>query len=799
MFNRIQFRNTFETMLKLYFAKNMETASTREKYSALAHTLMSLISDDWGCTDALFEGKRRAYYFSAEFLIGRSLANNMLNIGYYDEIKSFVEDDLGLSLTDLEEEEEDAALGNGGLGRLAACFMESATTKNLPLMGYGVLYSQGLFKQLFVDGFQAEEGDHWIEFDTPWMLRVEADAKIIHFRDQTIRAIPYDIPILGYNTRNTNTLRLWRAEAMKNFDFNLFNAFEYDRAVEQRNRAEDISRVLYPNDVQRPGRVLRLKQQYFFVSASLQDILAHYKMRHGKDFSHFADEVVIQLNDTHPVIAIPELMRLLMDEEFLGWDDAWAITKKVFAFTNHTILAEAMETWAIDIFEEVSPRALAITREINRRFVMDLEVRGYTEKDMDPLLIIKDGRVRMAPLAIHTSIAVNGVAKLHTEILKNDTLRPWHELYPTKFQNKTNGITPRRWLMLSNPELTEFITNHLGSCDWQDDLTKLQGLMKFIDDDAVLKELMAIKHKKKEELAAYIEKHEGIKVDPDSLFDVQVKRIHEYKRQLLNAFYILDLYLSEKENPTKNFLPQTFIFGGKAAPGYFRAKGIIKFINEIAKKINVDPDMDGKLRVVFVENYRVSYGERIFPAADISEQISTAGKEASGTGNMKFMLNATPTLGTYDGANVEIVEEAGMDANFIFGARVEELMAIKDTYNPREYYMKDRSINRVVDALIDGSFSDGDSFMFFDIYQSLVDPKNGTRADEYFLLKDFDSYKKMHKAVEETYRDRRKFAQMCLKNLAFAGKFSSDRTIEDYAREIWKIDAEAVGGDCPEM
>lgn len=787
MFDLDRFRMTFETMLRLYFTKTIETSDNQEKYEALSHTIMSMLADDWSATNALFDDKRKAYYFSAEFLIGRSLGNNMLNIGYFSQIKEFVES-LGLNLNQLEEKEEDAALGNGGLGRLAACFMESATTLSLPLYGYGVLYNQGLFKQRFIDGFQTEEGDEWIKDNNPWILRKESEAKMIHFREQMIKAVPYDMPILGYDTCNVNTLRLWQAESVNPFDFNLFNNFEYDRAVMDKNRSEDISRVLYPNDMQRPGKVLRLKQQYFFVSASLQDIIVKYKKNHGDDFSRFAELHIFQLNDTHPVIAIPELMRLLMDQEGLEWGQAWDITKQVFAFTNHTILSEAMECWCLDVVEEVSPRILSIIREINRRFTDNLRILDYSSEKIEAMKIMTNDTVCMTFLALHTAIAVNGVAALHTEILKADVFKDWYKLYPEKFQNKTNGITPRRWLMLSNPELTAFITKHLGHQEWVKDLSRLKELEQFLDNDTVLMELMDIKREKKRQLAEYIESVEGIKLNPDSIFNIQIKRIHEYKRQLLNALHIIDLYYRLKEDPDLDICPHTFIFGGKAAPGYFRAKGIIKFINEIANMINQDKTIQDKLKVVFVENYRVSYAQKLFPAADISEQISTAGKEASGTGNMKFMLNATPTLGTFDGANVEIVEEAGEEANFIFGARVEELMDIAQSYNPKEYYHKDQEIRRAVDSLLNGILKDNDSYMFLDIYNALVDPKDGSRGDQYYILKDFQSYKDAHKKVDLAYRDPLGWAKRCLKNLANSGKFSSDRTIADYNNHIWNLE-----------
>lgn len=783
--NMDAFRSTFEIMLKLRFAKTIQTSSVKEKYYALADTIMSLIADDWARSEEQFYRQKGAYYFSLEFLIGRSLGNNMLNIERYDAIYRFVES-LGIDFGELEEVEQDAALGNGGLGRLAACFMEASASCNLPLMGYGVRYSQGIFKQLFNHGFQKEEGDDWLRNGDPWSLRKESESVVVRFGNATVRAVPYDVPILGFNTDCINTLRLWQAEPMEPFDFQKFNNFEYDAALQEKNRTEDITRVLYPNDGQRSGKVLRFKQQYFFVSASIQDIVRRYR-RSGRDFSEFANHHAIQLNDTHPVIALPELLRVLLDEENMDWEPAWRIVEDTFSFTNHTILAEAMEQWPLDIIEEVCPRCLQLIRTIDRRFREEMQDMNYNAAQIDRMQIIGNGVVRMAFLALHGCHKINGVAQLHTELLKEEVLHEWWRLYPEKFVNKTNGITPRRWLLLSNRELSALIEEKLGGIDWVNDLSQLKQLEQYADDDAFLDRLMDIKRAKKVELARYIYQTEGVEIHPDSLFDIQIKRIHEYKRQLLNAFHIWDLYQRLKENPDLDIVPRTFIFGGKAAPGYFRAKAVIKYINEMARVINADESIGGKIKVVFVTNYRVSYGEKLFPAADLSEQISTAGKEASGTGNMKFMLNATPTIGTMDGANVEIVREAGLENNFIFGATVEELRDLRPVYDPVKLYESQPDLKRAVDSLIDQKLNDNGSYYFLDIYNSLVKPNNGDTPDPYFVLHDFAAYKQAQAEVDQAFRDPRAWARRCLINMANAGVFSADRTIREYADEIWNI------------
>lgn len=784
MYNKDQFLDTYKMSLRLNFGKELNEASDLEKYKALATTVMGLISNDWNETRKLYLNKKNAYYFSAEFLIGRSLRNNLMNLLIEDEVEALLSE-LNIDINELEELEEDAALGNGGLGRLAACFMESAATLNLPLTGYGVRYSEGLLKQAFEDGFQVESGDNWTKYGDPWSIRKESESQIVEFKNMKVKAVPYDMPIIGYDTKNVNTLRLWQSEPIREFDFQKFNEFKYNESLEDKNRAEDITRVLYPNDEQRVGKVLRLRQQYFFCSASIKDIFRKYIKANGS-LDYIEDNTRIQLNDTHPVIGISEFIRLMVDEYGKTFEDAIAMSRKIFSYTNHTILQEALEKWDESIVDDTNPRNLEIIKKIDDYLVTDLSSKGVPNFEIDEMRIIKNGQVRMANLGIYLSHAVNGVAQLHTNILKKDVLKVWNKNYPDRILNKTNGITPRRWLVQSNKELTQFITGLLGSDDWIKDLTLLKDLEKFVDDNSVLERLNDIKQTKKAQLADYIFENEGIQIDPNSIFDVQVKRIHEYKRQLLNAFHIVYLYKKLKANPNLDILPRTFIFGGKAAPGYFRAKAIIKFINEIARVVNNDMEIKGKIKVVFVQNYRVTYGEKIFPAADISEQISTAGKEASGTGNMKFMLNATPTIGTYDGANVEIVGEAGFENNFIFGARVEELQTIKDEYQSMEYYLNDDELKDVVDSLMSGEYKDNDSFMLLDIYNGLL-RQGGSKSDTYFVLKDFRSYVDMQREVDRSYRDRLGWARKCLINLANVGKFSSDRTIQEYADEIWEI------------
>ena len=786
-----KFIETYTENLQRITLKSFDDTSDKDRYDALCDTIMGLINQEWRDCKRKTRNQRKAYYFSAEFLIGRSLGNNLINLGIYDEVKELL-DEVGIDFEAIENYEDDAALGNGGLGRLAACFMDSAATQGLNLVGYGVRYREGIFKQKIEDGFQVERGDSWIKNGDGWSIRVDSDAKIVRFRDQQVKAVPFDMPVVGFENGVVNTLRLWQAEPFEEFDFGKFNNYEYDQAVSEKNRAEDITRVLYPNDMQRAGKVLRLKQQYFFCSASIQDMVEKYKKDYPEDlkFENFSKYHVIQLNDTHPIMAIPELIRVLVDENGIFFDDALAIAKEVFAFTNHTVLQEALERWDRDIVLEVSPRSLEIIEKINQILVEDFKQRGYSEEQIDPYRIERFGQVHMANLAIYVGFSVNGVAALHTEILKDDTFSHWYKVRPEIFNNKTNGITPRRWLVYANRELTSFITQKLGTDQWKYDLSLLKDLEKYLDDEKVLNELLNIKQIKKDQLAKYILEKEGIKVDPTSIFDIQVKRIHEYKRQHLNILHIIYLYHKLKKNPDMDFTPTTFIFGGKAAPGYFRAKGMIKLANEVARVVNSDPDVNKKLKVVFVENYRVTYGEKLFPAADVSEQISTAGKEASGTGNMKFMLNGALTLGTLDGANIEIFDHAGEENNYRFGATVEELNEIMDTYNPVEFYSKDSDIKDVVDSLVSGEFKDNNTYMFLDIYNELINPQNGQRGDSYFLLKDFKSYAKAHEKINKEYRDRLEWSRKCLKNIANAGFFSSDRTILDYANDIWKIDQE---------
>lgn len=789
-FNRDQFTSDFKNNVITLYAKKFDDATRYEKYHALSKTIMDIISKDWLDTTEKNKNERNAYYLSAEFLIGRSMGNNLLNLGIIDQVKEILED-LDIDFEEIEDEEEDAALGNGGLGRLAACFVESGATEGLNLQGYGVRYSQGIFKQRFENGFQMEEGDSWTENGDFWSIRKESEAQIVNFRNFSVRAVPYDVPIVGFNNGVVNTLRLWQSEAIDNggFNFTDFNDFRYDKSVSEKNRAEDITRVLYPNDNIKAGKLLRLLQQYFFVSASMQELIQRHKRNHPEDtnFSQFHKYNVMQLNDTHPVIAIPEIIRILLDEENQLWDDAFAVASKVFAFTNHTVLQEALEKWDLELIHEVSPRSVDIIKEIDRRLLDDLRKKGYTEDEIEPYRIVRGDIVEMAFLATYMSTSINGVAEIHTNILKKDTLNQWYELYPEKFNNKTNGVTPRRWLQYANPELTAYVDSLIGE-EWKHDMTKLKDLEKFADDEEVLDKFNEIKHEKKIQLAKYIKKHEGVEIDPNSIFDIQIKRLHEYKRQLLNALHILHLYYELKENPDLDMTPRTFIFGAKAAPGYFRAKGIIKFINELSKMINNDPDVNDKIKVVFIQNYRVSYAEYLFPAADVSEQISTAGKEASGTGNMKFMMNATTTLGTMDGANVEIFREAGLENNYLFGRQEEELVELVETYNPVKVYESDESLKKVVDALLkEKNISDNGTNHFLDIYNSLINPKDGNRPDVYFVLEDFESYVEAQQKIDKDFRDRRAWARKGLINMANSGFFSSDRTIRSYAEEIWEI------------
>jgi starch phosphorylase len=776
-----------ERYLKVKHGIKLKDAKDYEIFNALSLTILEDIVEDWNETSEAYNRGRMAYYLSAEYLMGRALGNNLMNLGIYDEIKEVLAE-LKIDLNRIEEIEEDAGLGNGGLGRLAACFVESAATLNMPLVGYGIRYSNGLFKQNIENGFQTECEDTWLKYGEAWSIRKDDEIQIIKFSDMTVKAVPYDVPIIGYKTRNINTLRLWQCEALREFDFNLFNNQQYIEAVSGRNKAEDISRVLYPNDTAEAGKILRLRQQYFFSSASMKDIIKKHKTKYGSDFSEFAKYNVAQLNDTHPTISILEFIRILVDEENVEFVTALATAKEFFGYTNHTILAEALEKWDVRLIDRLFPRILQIAHEVDNALAKELRQKGYDEGEIWNFKIIANDQIRMANLAIFVGRAVNGVAALHTEILKKSELNNWYNLYPNKFQNKTNGITPRRWLRLCNTELSEFITDLLGSEDWVKNLDLLKGLKKYSDDDKVLDKLMKIKHEKKVQLAEYIKQEEGIIIDPNSFFDIQIKRLHEYKRQLLNALFILDLYYRIKENPELDIPKTTFIFGAKAFPGYRRAKGIVKFINEIARLIDRDEEASKKIKVVFVHNYRVSYAQKLFPGSDLSKQISTAGKEASGTGNMKFMLNATPTFGTYDGANIEIVQASGEENNYIFGLKVEDIEKIRHDYDPKKYYKENPDIKKVVDTLINGTLDDGGTGYFEDLYNALLEER-----DQYYLLADYELFKAAEEKVFEDYKDEKKWAQKCFANLYSSGVFSSDRTIKQYADEIWNIKPVSVG------
>ncbi len=728
---------------------------------------------------------RSASYFSAEFLVGRAVYNNLMCLGLLDDAEALL-NSAGASLCSLEEI-EDAALGNGGLGRLAACFLDSAASMKLPLTGYGIRYKYGLFKQSIVDGFQKEDADDWTKFGDPWSKRVEKDAVKVHFSTGDVMAIPYDMPIFGYKNGFAGTLRLWQAEPVKEFDFDAFNRQDYMEACRAQIEAENISRTLYPNDDARPGKLLRLKQQYFFCAASLHDLLKKH-LKAGRKIEDFAEYNSIQLNDTHPTISIPELIRLLMTEYGVSFEKSLEIAQKTFNYTNHTIMPEALEKWGTDLMEELLPQVYSVILRINEAFIADMYRRNMPREQIDQMKMVSGGVVHMAKMAIYCSSCTNGVARIHTEILKHNALPEWYELYPERFQNKTNGITPRRWIALCNPELSAQITDLLGDEGWITDLSRLKELEKYAGDPAQLDRFSRIKSAKKATLAEYIAEHDRTAVDADSIFDIQIKRLHEYKRQLLNAFSIMYIYFGIKDGSIKDFYPTTFIFGAKSAPGYARAKAIIKYINEIAALVNSDPAVKGLINVVFVQNYNVSYAEKLVTAADISEQISTAGTEASGTGNMKFMLNGTVTLGTYDGANVEIAEEAGIENNYIFGARVEELEKIMPSYDPRKIYASDPQIARVLDTLIDGTFSDGGSGAFRELYYALLDGASWHVPDHYYLLGDLHSYVEAKLKANADYRDNRAgFLRKCWINMSNAGKFSSDRTIADYAKEIWRI------------
>ena len=814
-FEKEAFKKEVEQNVKQLFRKTVDEVSQQELYQAVSYVVKDAIIDDWIATQKQYEkdDPKIVYYMSMEFLLGRALGNNLINMTAYKEVKEALEE-MGLNLNELEDQEPDPALGNGGLGRLAACFLDSLASLGYAAYGCGIRYRYGMFKQKIKDGYQEERPDNWLKNGNPFELRrpeyakevrfggnirVEYDDKTgdIRFKQEnyeSVLAVPYDYPIVGYDNHIVNTLRIWDAEPIVDFQLDSFDRGDYHKAVEQQNLAKTIVEVLYPNDNHYAGKELRLKQQYFFVSASLQAALAKFK-KHHDDIHKLPEKMTIQMNDTHPTVAVAELMRLLLDEEGLGWDEAWEITTKTCAYTNHTIMAEALEKWPIDLFSRLLPRVYQIIQEIDRRFVAQIrEMYPGNEEKVAKMQILRDGQVKMAHLAIVAGYSVNGVARLHTEILKKQELRDFYEMMPQKFNNKTNGITQRRFLMHGNPLLADWVTDKLGTKDWITDLSLMSGLKKWVDDEEALKEFMSIKYENKVRLAKYIKEHNGIEVDPRSIFDVQVKRLHEYKRQLLNILHVMYLYNEIKEHPEISFYPRTFIFGAKASAGYIRAKQIIKLINSVADVVNNDRSINGKLKVVFIEDYRVSNAEIIFAAADVSEQISTASKEASGTGNMKFMLNGAPTLGTMDGANVEIVEEVGAENAFIFGLSSDEVINYENNggYNPMDIYNSDADIRRVVNQLIDGTYSQGDKEMYRDLYNSLLTAQGGSKADTYFILKDFRSYADAQKKVEEAYRDKDRWAKMALLNTASCGKFSSDRTIQEYVDDIWHLDKVTV-------
>ncbi len=779
------YKNLFIEKFTGRLPKVIKSATPQQLHDALGKTVMEMFAERWETSRQQHLSKRRAAYLSMEFLVGRAVYNNLLVLGIYDEVDAAFRE-LGLDLADLEEI-EDAALGNGGLGRLAACFLDSAATLGLPLDGYGIRYKYGLFKQSIVDGFQREEIDDWTKYGDPWSVRCDEDTVLIEYSGQTVKAVPYDMPIFGFHTENVGTLRLWQAEPVKEFDFDVFNKQDYLEASKEKIYAEDISRVLYPNDDTDEGKKLRLKQQYFFSCASLTDIIKKHKARFGT-LDNLADYISVQLNDTHPVISIPELIRQLVDNEGFTFERALEIAKRIFNYTNHTVMQEALEKWRTDIVEELLPRIYAIIIQINEALIADMYNAGVERKKTDRIKIIKGDLIHMADMACYASSHINGVAEIHTQILKDSVLSDWFSLYPERFRNETNGITQRRWIALCNRELSAFITELLGSDEWVNNLDKLKELAKYADDENMLRRFIDIKQEKKRQLVEFIKIHDGIDIDENSVFDIQIKRLHEYKRQLLNAFSILWIYYGIKEGSIQNFKPSTFIFGAKSAPGYRRAKAIIKFINEVGRVVSEDKDTRDLIKVVFVQNYNVSYAEKLVAAADISEQISTAGTEASGTGNMKLMLNGAVTLGTYDGANIEIVQESGEENNYIFGARVEELEKIVPEYDSRYIFSGDGMIRKVVSSLIDGTVSDGGSGDFRELYMALLDGASWHAPDHYYLLGDIRDYVETKlRCINDYSNDRLAFARRQWLNMCNAGKFSSDRTIADYAENIWKI------------
>ena len=812
LFNKEFFIRSVKYNVRTLFRKEIEEATEQQIFQAVGYAVKDAIMDAWIATQKEYEKSdpKIVYYMSMEFLMGRALGNNLINLTFYDEVKEALEE-IGLDLNTIEDQEPDAALGNGGLGRLAACFLDSLATLGYAAYGCGIRYRYGMFKQQIVDGYQVEVPDMWLKNGNPFELRRPEYAKTVKFGGyvrvenrngrnmfiqegyQSVLAVPVDLPIVGYGNNVINTLRIWDAEAINSFELDRFDKGEYEKAVEQENLARNLVEVLYPNDNHMAGKELRLKQQYFFVSASVQEAIAKYKKKHS-DIRKFYEKATFQLNDTHPIVAVAELMRILMDEEGLEWDEAWDVTTKTCAYTNHTIMAEALEKWPIELFSRLLPRIYQIVEEINRRFVNQIQEQypGNYEK-VKKMAIIMDGQVKMAHLAIVAGYSVNGVARLHTEILKKQELKDFYEMMPQKFNNKTNGITQRRFLLHGNPLLAKWVTAHVGD-EWITDLPKIKELTLYVDDEKAQHEFMNIKYQNKVRLAKYIKEHNNIDVDPRSIFDVQVKRLHEYKRQLMNILHVMYLYNQIKEHPDMDFYPRTFIFGAKAAAGYMRAKLTIKLINSVADVINNDASINGKLKVVFIEDYRVSNAEWIFAAADVSEQISTASKEASGTGNMKFMLNGAVTLGTMDGANVEIVEEVGEENAFIFGMSAEEVIALENQggYDPSQLFNTDQDIRHVLMQLINGEYSPNDPERFRELYNALLVDGGYNRPDPYFILKDFRSYAEAQKRVEAAYRDEKGWARMAMLNVAHAGKFTSDRTIQEYVDDIWKLDKMTV-------
>ncbi|MFR8170204.1 MAG: glycogen/starch/alpha-glucan phosphorylase [Marvinbryantia sp.] len=813
-FNKKEFINDVKANVRTLYRKNLDEATQQQIFQAVSYTVKDTIIDNWLATQEQYEkdDPKYVYYMSMEFLMGRALGNNLINLTEYEDVKEALAE-IGFDLNVIEDQEPDAALGNGGLGRLAACFLDSLATLGYPAYGCGIRYRYGMFKQKIEDGYQVEVPDNWLKDGNPFELRRPEYAKEVKFGGyvrvvydektgrnhfvqegyQSVRAVPYDFPIVGYNNRVVNTLRIWDAEAVSEFQLDSFDKGDYRKAVEQENLARNIVEVLYPNDNHYAGKELRLKQQYFFISASVQAAISKYKKKHS-DIRKFYEKATFQLNDTHPTVAVAELMRILLDEEGLTWEEAWDVTTKTCAYTNHTIMAEALEKWPIELFSRLLPRIYQIIEEINRRFVAEIEARypGNFEK-VRKMAIIFDGQVKMAHLAIAAGYSVNGVAELHTEILKKQELRDFYEMMPEKFNNKTNGITQRRFLLHGNPLLAAWVTDHIGD-EWITDLPQIAKLKVYADDRKAQQEFMNIKYQNKVRLAKYILEHNGVEVDPRSIFDVQVKRLHEYKRQLLNILHVMYLYNQIKDHPEMDFYPRTFIFGAKAAAGYRRAKLTIKLINAVADVVNNDASIKNKLKVVFIEDYRVSNAELIFAAADVSEQISTASKEASGTGNMKFMLNGAPTLGTMDGANVEIVKEVGEENAFIFGLSADEVINYENNggYYPENIFNSDQDIRRVLMQLINGEFAPNDPEMFRDIYDSLLNTKSSDRADTYFILADFKAYAEAQKRVEEAYRDESRWAKMAMLNTACSGKFTSDRTIQQYVDEIWHLKKEVI-------